>query len=402
MIVEFGYRDQFDWRLGSRVAHLGQAAYDAYLQRQIDEYVKVLGQSGTKILLLSVPWTQPPSLPDGAPAPAASPARHAQINAMLRQAASRSPGQVKVLDIDSVVSPANHYQATLNGQLCRFDGVHFTLYCAKQLEPSVLGTVRKMIGSSGSPPIATIEAALGKGNRRHTRGPWSMRRGLPSTSRWVVDRGACVVGARLVVATRMDLASAAPHRHGRARFVASLSPLHGGATARSIYLTRDGRHWVAIWSASPQAPTPQTLGAKGFDDQTVRNVVFTSAGGSMVRVLITNVFGSRPLLVGQAAVGIWDGGADALRNAPLTFAGQTSKVIPAGAGGAERPGAVESGAAPAARHQRVLPRFTGPRPSTRSPSRPTMWPSATTRLTRVALPTATTTRRGTSWPASTP
>ena len=91
-------------------------------------------------------WTAPPSLPDGAPAPAASPARHAQINAMLRRAASRYPGQVQVLNIDSVISPANHYQATLNGQLCRFDGVHFTLYCAKQLEPSVLGTVRKMIG----------------------------------------------------------------------------------------------------------------------------------------------------------------------------------------------------------------------------------------------------------------
>ena len=146
VIMEFGYRDQFDWRWGSRVGHLGQAAYDAYLQRQIDQYVKVLGRSGTKILLLSVPWTAPPSLPDGAPAPAASPARHAQINAMLRRAASRYPGQVQVLNIDSVISPANHYQATLNGQLCRFDGVHFTLYCAKQLEPSVLGTVRKMIG----------------------------------------------------------------------------------------------------------------------------------------------------------------------------------------------------------------------------------------------------------------
>ena len=95
VIVEFGYRDQFDWRLGSRMAHLGQAAYDAYLQRQIDEYVKVLGQSGTKILLLSVPWTQPPSLPDGAPAPAASPGSSRQINAMLRPAASRYPGQVR-------------------------------------------------------------------------------------------------------------------------------------------------------------------------------------------------------------------------------------------------------------------------------------------------------------------
>ena len=187
-----------------------------------------------------------------------------------------------------------------------------------------------------------------------------MRRGASERIHWWWIAGPALLVLGLVVATRMDLASAAPHRHGRARFVASLSPLHGGATARSIDLTRDGRHWVAIWSASPQAPTPQTLGAKGFDDQTVRNVVFTSAGGSMVRVLITNVFGSRPLLVGQAAVGIWDGGADALRNAPLTFAGRTSKVIPAGAAALSDP--VPLKVAPLQRLviSLFLPRFTGP------------------------------------------
>ena len=39
------------------------------------------------------------------------------------------------------------YQESLFGQMCRFDGIHFTLYCSRLLEPSVLGTVRRMIGS---------------------------------------------------------------------------------------------------------------------------------------------------------------------------------------------------------------------------------------------------------------
>jgi hypothetical protein len=108
--------------------------------------VKVLGAGGTKILFLSVPYTQPPDQADGSPAPAASSARHAQINSMLDAAAKRHPNNVSVLDIDQTVSPGGHYKAKVNGQLCRFDGVHFSAYCSGLLEPKVLGEIRKMLG----------------------------------------------------------------------------------------------------------------------------------------------------------------------------------------------------------------------------------------------------------------
>jgi len=146
VVVEFGYRDQFDWRIGGKVVHLGQPAFDAYVQNQIERMVQVLGTGGTKILFLSVPYSHPPDLPNGSAAPAASPARHALINEMLESAARRHPKTVKVLDIDPTVSPGNHYDASVNGQLCRFDGVHFTVYCSELLEPQVLGEVRKLVG----------------------------------------------------------------------------------------------------------------------------------------------------------------------------------------------------------------------------------------------------------------
>ena len=146
VIVELGYRDQFDWKINGKVVHLGQPAFDAYVQGQIDKFVQVLGAGGTKILFLSVPYTDPPAQSDGSPAPAASPARHAQINAMLEAAARRHPHSVSVLDIDQTISPGGHYNAKVNGQLCRFDGVHFSAYCSGLLEPRVLGEVRKMLG----------------------------------------------------------------------------------------------------------------------------------------------------------------------------------------------------------------------------------------------------------------
>ena len=147
VVVELGYRDEFDWRWNGKVVHLGQSAFDAYVQSQIDRYVQVLGRGGVKILFLEVPYTHPPDQANGAPAAAASPTRHAEINAMLAKEARLHPKTVRVLDIDKTVSPGNHYDAKVDGQLCRFDGIHFSVYCAKLVEPSVLGEARKLLAS---------------------------------------------------------------------------------------------------------------------------------------------------------------------------------------------------------------------------------------------------------------
>ncbi|HTT31377.1 MAG TPA: acyltransferase family protein [Solirubrobacteraceae bacterium] len=146
VVVELGYRDQFDWKINGKVVHLGEPAFDAYVRSQIARFVKILGAGGTKIVFLSVPYTSPPDLPNGSPAPAASPDRHSLINSMLEEAARSHPKTVSVLDIDQTVSPGDHYDANINGQLCRFDGVHFSAYCSELLEPRVLGEVRKILG----------------------------------------------------------------------------------------------------------------------------------------------------------------------------------------------------------------------------------------------------------------
>lgn len=150
VVVELGYRDEFDWRIDGHVVHLGQPAFDAYVERQINEFVRVLGRGGVKLLFLSVPFTHPPDLPDGSPAPAASATRHTLINSMLKAAARRDHANARVLDLDQTVSPGRHYNSKVNGQLCRFDGVHFSIYCSALLEPRILGTVRSMLSNTPS------------------------------------------------------------------------------------------------------------------------------------------------------------------------------------------------------------------------------------------------------------
>ena len=63
--------------------------------------------------------------------------------------------------------------------------------------------------------------------------------------------------------------------------------------------------WVESWAAAPQEPTRVAVNKAytGFDDETVRNVVFTSVGGSEIRIRLSNLFGTRPLDIGQASVG---------------------------------------------------------------------------------------------------
>lgn len=102
-------------------------------------------------------------------------------------------------------------------------------------------------------------------------------------------------------------------------------------------------HWLAAWGASPQAAFAN-LGEtgisvnsvcrapQGIDNQTVRDVISPSVGGSAVRVRVTNVFGARPLSVGAATVGVEESGALAVPGSlrRLRFAGRGSITIAPG------------------------------------------------------------------------
>ena len=92
-------------------------------------------------------------------------------------------------------------------------------------------------------------------------------------------------------------------------------------------------HWVATWGASPQEAVTGALSATGFNHQTIRNVVFTSAGGSALRLELTNTFGSAPLQVGRVTVGVAGSGAAVVSGTlhVVRFGGSTSIEIPPGA-----------------------------------------------------------------------
>ena len=116
-----------------------------------------------------------------------------------------------------------------------------------------------------------------------------------------------------------------------------------------------GERWLGTWAtaevARPQTPPtpvqgptpfmrnecpaggPAAPGFMHFTNQTLRQIVHASIGGSKVRVVLSNGYGTAPLTVGAAQIALRDA-ASAVKEGssrPLTFSGRSTFTIPAGA-----------------------------------------------------------------------
>jgi lysophospholipase L1-like esterase len=91
--------------------------------------------------------------------------------------------------------------------------------------------------------------------------------------------------------------------------------------------------WVGSWAGSPNAAPAAAL--VHLEDQTVRQVLHLSLGGSALRLRLTNEFGESALRVGEVRVarraGTQGTAIDPATDRRVTFGGSGSVLIPAGA-----------------------------------------------------------------------
>jgi hypothetical protein len=91
---------------------------------------------------------------------------------------------------------------------------------------------------------------------------------------------------------------------------------------------------MATWAASPEPADPDpNQPILNLQDQTVRERVRISIGGSQIRIRLSNEYGSSPLVVGSVTVAEPNGPASIKPGSirAVTFAGKNSITIPAGA-----------------------------------------------------------------------
>jgi lysophospholipase L1-like esterase len=90
----------------------------------------------------------------------------------------------------------------------------------------------------------------------------------------------------------------------------------------------NGMHWVGTW-----ATTPAPAEGAAFSNQTLRMNARISIGGSALRVRLSNAYGSRPLAIGAARIGLRASGAGIVPGTDriLTFGGESAATIAVGA-----------------------------------------------------------------------
>ena len=90
-----------------------------------------------------------------------------------------------------------------------------------------------------------------------------------------------------------------------------------------------GAGWTGTWASAPQN------GGSSFSQQTIRQIVHTSIGGTVARIRLSNAFGSKPLTVNDVHLAQAGSGSSIVSGSdhPVTFGGSTSITIPAGGTG---------------------------------------------------------------------
>ena len=86
-------------------------------------------------------------------------------------------------------------------------------------------------------------------------------------------------------------------------------------------------------AAQPPGPPPGPPPVRNFNNQTLRLIVHPSIGGDRLRIVLSNAFGTAPLVVGAANVALRDKDAAivARSSRALKFSGSAATTVPSGA-----------------------------------------------------------------------
>ncbi len=159
------------------------------------------------------------------------------------------------------------------------------------------------------------------------------------------------------------------HRSGRllGASVVAFSLITAGIGAAQTSLDQN---WVGSWGASPALPSGPEV-----TDQTIRQVVRLSLGGTAVRLRISNELGTSPLVIGSAHVakpGNAPGSVDPASDMVVTFGGRPSITLPPGAPALSDPVEMPVEALDSISVSLFVPRDTGPA-ATHPLGRATTW-----------------------------
>jgi peptidoglycan/LPS O-acetylase OafA/YrhL len=122
-----GGRDLLDRRINGQWFRLGTPEHDRYFLSELDQAVELLSSRGARVVLLTMPYFSRPELTLANPLKwlEYQPWRVDRINGLMRSYA-KNHDKVRIIDMNTRVSPGGKYTAFIGDTEIRPDGVHFT------------------------------------------------------------------------------------------------------------------------------------------------------------------------------------------------------------------------------------------------------------------------------------
>ncbi|QNI05122.1 acyltransferase [Mycobacterium kubicae] len=121
--------------------HIGDPTFDAYLNFELQRALNIVGSTGVRVMVATVPYSRGGEKADGRLYPEDQPDRVNQWNTMLRNAVRQRPN-VGIVDLNKKLCPDGVYTAKVDGIKVRSDGVHLTPEGVKWLIPWLEESVR--------------------------------------------------------------------------------------------------------------------------------------------------------------------------------------------------------------------------------------------------------------------
>jgi peptidoglycan/LPS O-acetylase OafA/YrhL len=106
--------------------HIGEPAYDALLQADLEQAVRVVTSTGAYVMLLTTPCVDSGEQPNGQPWPEDLTSRRLEYDHIINVVAAANPADAEVFDFGAEVCPGGRFESTIGGVRIRLgDGVHF-------------------------------------------------------------------------------------------------------------------------------------------------------------------------------------------------------------------------------------------------------------------------------------
>jgi peptidoglycan/LPS O-acetylase OafA/YrhL len=128
-----------------RIVHIGEPAWNAHLEAELEQVVAVLSSTGARVVLFTMPYLGVPPTPNGTVYPENGSTRVDEFNTLLRTVAERHPHEVTLIDLNRLLDPGGRYQSVVDGVTVRWaDGIHISKPGGEWLQASVLPVVARL------------------------------------------------------------------------------------------------------------------------------------------------------------------------------------------------------------------------------------------------------------------